>query len=61
MYTEIRALKKKDAEETAKAKSALLRERKITDQARAKVLDHEKCETALYKKITIINELRAKI
>jgi hypothetical protein len=24
-------------------------------------LDHEKCETALYKKITTINELRAKI
>ena len=25
------------------------------------MLDHEKCETALYKKNTIINELRAKI
>lgn len=25
------------------------------------MLDHQKCETALYKKNTIINELRAKI
>ena len=42
-------------------KALLDKERKITDAANAKLIDHQNCESVIYKKNTIINELRAKI
>jgi len=54
-------MKKKENDDKANAQRAIEKERKLTDQARQKVLDHERCETAIYKKTTMINELRAKI
>lgn len=61
LHNQIKAIKKKEIEDKQAAKTALERERKLTDQARAKLLDHERCERTIYKKTTMINELRAKV
>lgn len=42
-------------------KALLDKERKLTDAANAKLIEHQKCESVIYRKKITINELRAKL
>jgi hypothetical protein len=37
------------------------KERKLADAANAKLIEHQKCESVIYRKKITINELRAKL